>query len=132
MSRTIMKKHRKQMSPAEIGALESHIRKMNYEAIGLHASERMAQKHVNAREITNCLKYGEAIELHNEAGEWRALLRHQYGRPQVAVCVVFSIERHEVVTVWKNAGSDAHRTLDLSPYQFLGVNVCQLLGGITA
>lgn len=122
-----MKKHRVQMKQAEIEALEAHVRKLNCEAIGQHAAEWMAQKNVSAREIANSLRYGQAIELHNEAGEWRAVLRHQYGRPQVAVCAVFAIERGEVVTVWKNKGSDAHSTLDLSKYNFLGLNVCNLL-----
>jgi hypothetical protein len=114
------------MKPAEIEALESFVRKMNCEAIGLHAVGRMAQKNVNAREIGNALRYGQAIELHNESGEWRVLLRHESGRPRVAVCVVFAIERGEVVTVWKNRGDDKHSTLDLSAYKF-GFNVCAVL-----
>lgn len=120
------RKHRKQMKAAEIGTLETHIRKVCARIIdGTHATDRMAQKGVTAKEIVNALKYGEVIEIHNEANELRAVVRFAYGRPKVAVCVVVGMETGTVVTCWKNAGQDNHQTLNLYAYTW-NVNACAL------
>ncbi len=87
----------------------------------------MAQKGVTAKEIENCLKYGNGIEIHNEAGELRAVVRHAYGRPKVAVCVVIGLGSGTIVTTWKNSGSDNHKTLNVLAYGWQ-VNVVELLG----
>jgi len=92
------------MKAAEIAALEISVRKVTAHILSTHAAYRMAQKGVTAKEIENCLKYGIAIEIHNEAGELRAVIRHAYGRPKVAICLVIGLESQTVVTTWKNAG----------------------------
>lgn len=126
-----MRKHRQQMTIEEIASIETHVRKLNCEAVSQHAIERMGQKAVNARELANCLKYGEVFEAHNDTGEWRVLLRFAFGKPKVAVCAVFSIERGEVITVWKNVGQNAHRAIDMAQYP-AGFNVKTVLEMIHA
>ncbi len=115
------------MKEAEKQALTSRIREVAETVISTHAAERMAQKGVTAREIENCLKYGNGIEIHNEQGELRAVVRHAYGRPKVAVCVVIGLESGTIVTTWKNSGSDNHKTLNVLAYGWQ-VNVVELLG----
>lgn len=86
---------------------------------------------MNTAEILNAIKWGIVIEVHNDAGELRALVRHAFGRPKVAVCIVVSLETGHVCTVWKNRGSDNHKTLDRTLYTWR-TNVIQLIEGISA
>ena len=123
---TTGRKHEKQMNGEEKAALITRVRQIAETVISTHAADRMAQKGVTAKEIENCLRYGFAVEIHNEASEWRAVIRHAYGRPKVAVCVVIGLETGTIVTTWKNAGSDNHATLNLNAYD-LKVNVASLL-----
>jgi hypothetical protein len=78
----------------------------------------MGQKGVTEREIMLALQFGKVVEIHNEANEPRVVIRHAYGRPKVAVCVVFGLESGAVVTTWKNNGHDNHKTLDRSAYSW--------------
>lgn len=111
-----MKKHRNMMKAAEIEGIEKRVREIAAVAISSHAAERMNQKAVSVKEIENCLKYGFAVEIHNEAEELRAVIRFQYGKPKVAVCLVVGLETGTLVTTWKNAGSDNHKTLNSFAY----------------
>jgi hypothetical protein len=124
-----MRKHTKQMKQTEREALNTFIKQIAVHVVSTHAAERMTQKDVSAREIELCLQYGEGIEIHNDAGTPRAVVRFQYGRPKVAVCVVVELLTGKIVTVWKNAGSDNHQTLNLFAYQWT-VNVAILLAGL--
>ncbi len=70
----------------------------------------MAQKGVSGKEIEICLKYGHAVEFHDEANELRAVIRHAFGKPKVAVCVVIGLGTGTIATCWKNedfVGGDA-------------------------
>lgn len=116
------------MKQAEIEVLEVRVREIAATVISTHAADRMTQKGVTAKEIENCLKYGIAIEIHNEANELRAVIRHAYGKPKVAVCVVIGLASGTIATTWKNAGSDNHSTLNLYAYQW-NVNVATVLAG---
>lgn len=121
-----MRKHSKQMKAAELEALTARCRTIGAALISSHATERMAQKGVTAKEISLCLQYGVPVEIHNEASELRVVLRFAYGKPKVAVCVVIGLESGTIATTWKNAGSDNHSTLNLYAYQW-NINVCSLL-----
>jgi hypothetical protein len=111
-----MKKHENQMSEAEKAAIASRVAEIAEKIISTHAADRMDQKKVTSKEIEICLKYGHAVEFHNEATELRAVIRHSFGKPKVAVCVVIGLETGTIATTWKNAGSDNHATLNTFVY----------------
>jgi hypothetical protein len=113
---TTGRKHETEMNEAEKAALTARIREIAETVISTHAADRMTQKGVTAKEIEICLRYGNGIEIHNEQGELRAVVRHAYGRPKVAICVVIGLETGLIVTTWKNAGSDNHKTLNTYAY----------------
>jgi hypothetical protein len=123
-----MKKHESQMSGAEKEAIAVRVREIAETVISSHAADRMNQKIVSSKEIEICLKYGQAVELHDEAGELRAVIRHGFGRPKVAVCVVVVLQTGTIVTTWKNAGSDNHKTLNVFAYD-KSADVLAMLGG---
>ena len=102
------------------------VRQIAQTVISTHAADRMAQKGVTGREIEICLTYGSVIEVHDEAGEWRAVIRHAFGMPKVAVYVVIGIMTGTIVTCWKNAGSDNHATLNTLAYD--RVKLSNILG----
>ena len=112
-----MKKHESQMSGAEKEAIAVRVREIAETVISSHAADRMNQKIVSSKEIEICLKYGQAVEL-----------RHGFGRPKVAVCVVVVLQTGTIVTTWKNAGSDNHKTLNVFAYD-KSADVLAMLGG---
>lgn len=111
-----MKKHENQMNPAEKAAIAVRVSEIAATIISTHAADRMDQKKVTSKEIEICLKYGHAVEMHDEASELRAVIRHSFGKPKVAICVVIGLETGTIVTCWKNAGSDNHSTLNTFVY----------------
>ncbi len=111
-----MKKHENQMSGAEKAAIAMRVAEIAETIISTHAADRMAQKGVSGKEIEICLKYGHAVEMHNEANELRAVIRHSFGKPKIAVCVVIGLCSGTIVTTWKNNGSDSHKTLNVFVY----------------
>jgi|SRR5271166_844124 len=120
-----MKTHYSLMTEADREMTTHLVRQVAETVISTHAAERMEQKIVTAREIEICLTYGRVIEVHDEAGEWRAVVRHAFGMPKVAVCVVIGLMTGTIVTTWKNAGSDNHKTLNRFAYE--KVNLASLL-----
>ena len=121
------RKYHTQMNAAEKQAVELAVRAIAARrAFVDHAEERMHQKHVAAKDIEICLRYGSVIELHNEAGELRALIQHSFGKPKVKVSVVIGLTSGNVVTTWKNSAMDNHSTVDISKYTWQ-VNVVSIL-----
>ena len=114
------------MSISEIQAVEAAAHKVASVRLGSHAAERMAEKGIKPSMVEACVRYGRAIEIHNEAWELRVVLRHEQNR--VATCVVLGLKSGTVVTVWKNRANDNHRTLDLSVYQWKA-DVASILKG---
>ena len=116
------RKHRIQMSQLEIDEMESYIHKQEVWAnigniLTRHAKSRMSQWKVNSAEVLGTIRSGKIIEVHcNAYPDVRALLRKEFGK--YAVCVVVSLVRKEVVTVFVNQANDNHYTLDHSQYQW--------------
>lgn len=113
-----MRKHRTQMGKAEIEAAEAYVHGLKAQELADHAFKRMDTKNVTLRDIFVTIKYGRIIEVNTEGSGMRVLMRLDFGKPKVAVCVVLALDNLAVVTVWKNAGNDAHKTLDISQYQW--------------
>ena len=126
-----MRKHRSQMKADEIKAVETHVRSMQPTLDITHATDRMNEKKVTPDEIAKAVRFGEVVEIHNEATELRVLMRLAFGRPKVAVCAVVSVESNKVVTTWKNAGADNHKTIDMSQYTWKA-NAVELINGVQA
>ena len=60
-----------------------------------HAKQRMWQRHINQRQIMECLRRGRICEPAHATihGDWKATLQHQYAGDWVRVVV--AIERQE-------------------------------------
>ena len=84
-----------------------------------HAKERMVQKHISPRDIAECLKDFEVIELH-QRNSWdtRVLLRgkakDKYNRN---TCISLSLVTFNVITAYKNSTTDNHYTLQSENYE---------------
>jgi len=113
------------MTPAESEAIEQRVRSLDVQQIAHHAFQRMCQKGVTEQQILDTLRTGQAIEIHNDQNELRVLLRADV-IGQWSACVVFSLDRQTVVTVWRNHVLDTHKTLRIGQYQW-NINVCELL-----
>lgn len=88
-----------------------------------HVLHRMASKGVTMSMLLGCLESGRIIEVHNEAGTLRAMLRDATG-----VCAVVDLHNRTVVTTYVNAASDRHNTLDRASYYWGPIGRKQLAG----
>jgi hypothetical protein len=117
------RKHREQMSPAEIEYSESLVHGItDWNLMTHHAAERMAEKHIAKQDVVNTLKYGAVIEVTSLG---RIVVRLMKGKMK-GTCAVVSPKDKTVVTVWYNRGSDNHSTIDMSQYGW-DVNVITFL-----
>ena len=125
MDRTMQRKHRDQMSHAEIDFVESTIHAMDnwtVESGLIHASRRgYGRTNFGRDEVADALKTGQVIEV-NSCG--RVLMRSAKG-----ICVVASVSNHLVITVWFNRPNDKHKTLRREEYQWK-VNVIEYVTGL--
>jgi hypothetical protein len=91
-----------------------------------HAKERMVQKHISPRDIAECLKDFEVIELHQRGWDTRILVRgkakDRFGRN---TCLSLSLVTFRVITAYKNSATDNHYTLHTENYE--DINVVDLL-----
>jgi hypothetical protein len=111
------RKHRFQMEPAEIEAVEKliHSQPSSVWKFGPHASERMKAKGVTHEDIIETLQSGYLVEI-NENRDLCVVFRHDVGKS--SVCVVVSLRTRWFVTTWRNGRKDRHNTLDRSKYSW--------------
>jgi hypothetical protein len=126
----MLRKHRKQMTPAEISAVENHVHSIRqFRATNTHLLHEMKHdkytKEITHDDIATALAHGEVIEV---TDRYRALVRLTHGN-RSGVCVVISLRDNTVVTTWFNNPTDSHRTLDLSKYQW-NIDATQLVSRV--
>jgi len=106
------RKHRIEMNTAEISNVESLVHNINeWDFSHDHVMQRMEQKGITKGALVNCLRYGRIIEVNSEG---RAVLR--LNMKGGGVVVVVSLAERVLVTAWKNANEDNHKTLNRSEY----------------
>jgi hypothetical protein len=115
MSALDKRKHRKQMTKAEIIAVEDVVQAQPNWVLGPHAIARLEKKGITKEQVLETLKIGYVIEV-NRNNDLCVAFRKEYGA--FAVCVVVSLQTRWVVTAWKNSAKDKHRRLDFSNYRW--------------
>ena len=109
-----MKKLYKEFSTKEKRLLNDILKKRNDKSITIvdHAKDRMLEKGVDERDIDDCLKAFDVIELHQKGCDTRVLLRgkakDELGRN---TCMSLSLITFKIITVYKNYANDNHKTL---------------------
>ena len=108
------RKHFTQFSADESGFIHGFIRKRVQPLVhgSAHFYDRAGDRHITLADAAETLRTGSVIEIHNDRGEWRALVRSRIG-----TCVVVSLESNLVLTVYYNNPTDNHETLNHSLYQ---------------
>ena len=95
-----------------------------------HAKERMVQKHISPRDVSDALKDFTIIELHQRGWDTRILVRgkaeDRFGRN---TCLSLSLVTFRVITAYKNSATDNHYTLHTENYE--DINVVDLLEKLT-
>jgi hypothetical protein len=129
-TQTDQRKHRIQMSRFEADAVENLIKGIRVWG-GLnnhHICERKDKWNVTDAEITNAVRYGEVVEVHNNnAPEIRAVVRTDIGLR--SICVTVSLTNKSIITMWVNTTNDQHATLRREDYKW-GANILQVLAGL--
>ena len=119
-----MKKLYKEFSTKEKKLLNDILKKRNDKSITIvdHAKDRMLEKGVDERDIDDCLKAFDVIELHQKGWDTRVLLRgkakDELGRN---TCMSLSLITFKIITVYKNYANDNHRTLVKENYEDIEV-----------
>ena len=95
-----------------------------------HAKERMVEKHITPKDVSDALKDFTIIELHQRGWDTRILLRgkaeDRYGKN---TCLSLSLVTFRVITAYKNSATDNHYTLHTENYE--DINVVDLLEKLT-
>ena len=119
-----MKKLYKEFSTKEKKLLNDILKKRNDKSITIidHAKDRMLEKGVDERDIDDCLKAFDVIELNQKGWDTRVLLRgkakDELGRN---TCMSLSLVTFRIITVYKNYANDNHRTLVEENYEDIEV-----------
>ena len=106
------RKHRSQMTSAEIRAVETFVHGVPVNAWRFrgHAVATGLSRAVTESSALNALRLGDVFEAHCETGELRLGVRYDDGSP-VSTCVIVAPKTREVITVYWNASNDTHATL---------------------
>ena len=95
-----------------------------------HAKERMVEKHITPKDVSDALKDFTIIELHQRGWDTRILVRgkakDRFGRN---TCLSLSLVTFRVITAYKNSATDNHYTLHTENYE--DINVVDLLEKLT-
>ena len=119
-----MKKLYKEFNTKEKKLLNDILKKRNDKSITIvdHAKDRMLEKGVDERDIDDCLKAFDVIELNQKGWDTRVLLRgkakDELGRN---TCMSLSLVTFRIITVYKNYANDNHRTLVEENYEDIEV-----------
>ena len=119
-----MKKLYKEFSTKEKKLLNDILKKRNDKSITIvdHAKDRMLEKGVDERDIDDCLRAFDVIELHQKGWDTRVLLRgkakDELGRN---TCMSLSLITFKIITVYKNYANDNHSTLAKENYEDIEV-----------
>lgn len=107
------RKHRRQMTLAEIAAIENFVHSLDrglWIANG-HAINRSGERICSDSQLLDVFRFGLVIEVRPDS---RILFRAD------ELCVVANIVSRKVCTVWRNSFDDNHSTLRLQNYQWRG------------
>lgn len=107
------RKHFTQFTQEEPGWVTGFIRRQVQPHIdgSKHFYDRATDRHFTLEDASATLRTGTVIEIHNDKGDWRAVIRSQNG-----TCAVVSLESNRVLTVYYNDPEDNHDTLNHGLY----------------
>ena len=112
--------------------LKNILKNRKYKRITIvpHAKERMVEKHITPKDVSDALKDFTIIELHQRGWDTRILVRgkakDRFGRN---TCLSLSLVTFRVITAYKNSATDNHYTLHTENYE--DINVVDLLEKLT-
>jgi hypothetical protein len=110
------RKHIKQMNKQEVAFVHGFIRSANFSVWSgkAHFYDRASERSFTLADAQSAVKGGLVVEVHNDkAPDVRVLVRNQAG-----TCAVVSLQSREVITVYYNAPSDGHETLNWGAYRW--------------
>ena len=123
-----MKKLYTDFTNKEKELLKNILKNRKYKRITIvpHAKERMVEKHITPKDVSDALKDFTIIELHQRGWDTRILVRgkaeDRFGRN---TCLSLSLVTFRVITAYKNSATDNHYTLHAENYE--DINVVDLL-----
>ena len=127
-----MKKLYVHFTDKEKKLLKNILKNRKYKNIEIisHAKERMVEKHITPKDVSDALKDFTIIELHQRGWDTRILVRgkakDRFGRN---TCLSLSLVTFRVITAYKNSATDNHYTLHTENYE--NINVVDLLEKLT-
>lgn len=108
-----MKNHYTQLTSGEIQSIRAKVLGMRFTPTS-YTQDRFRQRHITMVQVAAVLSYGQVIEIHDEAGPVRVLMRGKVGGKYL--CVVVEPETGNLITAYWNNLNDHHTTIDMSQY----------------
>jgi hypothetical protein len=72
---------------------------------------RLNEREIPETSVEKTIKYGNIIEFHYKDGDARVLLRGRSNVDGYSICVVLSLSKKQIITIYKNEFMDNHDTL---------------------
>jgi hypothetical protein len=88
---------------------------VNYEYT-IYSFRRINERRIKDEWVRDTIYNGDIVELHYKDGDIRILKRSNKPYRSCAVCVVYSLITHNIITAYCNSFIDNHITLDASLY----------------
>ena len=110
------RKHIKQMNREEVGFIHGFIRSAAFTVWSAkpHFYDRANERSFTLADAQAAVKGGLVVEVHNDrAPDVRVLVRNKLG-----TCAVVSLLTREIITVYYNAPTDGHETLNWGAYRW--------------
>jgi hypothetical protein len=76
-----------------------------------YSYNRQYERDIEDLAVQKAIKYGNIIEFHYKDGDSRVLLRGATNSEGYSICVVVSLNKKEIITIYKNQITDNHDTL---------------------
>lgn len=112
---TEWRKHYSQMTKWEIKRIQDAINNSHFTHTE-YSLQRTIGRSISELDIQRVIKFGSIIEFHYKDGDLRVLIRGTEKVNHDSVCVVVSINKKHIVTVYKNDCEDNHYTLHKEIY----------------
>lgn len=109
------RKHYRHMTKWEIKRLQEAINNNQFKHT-YYSYTRQHERDISDIAIQKTIKYGNIVEFHYKDGDSRVLLRGMCNTDGYSVCVVLSLSKKEIITIYKNKIMDNHDTLHKEIY----------------
>lgn len=104
------RKHTHHMTKWEVKRLQDTINNNKFDYT-YYSYIRLNERNIDELSVQKTIKHGQIVEFHFKDGDARVLLRGKANVDGYSICVVLSLTKKQIITIYKNEYYDNHDTL---------------------